>query len=411
MGNILNIIDSRNDFKKTDGQIKLQHGAFFAIDFDEHFEYKFCNLDDIDDSTNYFYVVEIMHTFGLSDTIGEMIQNDKLIDLINNDRCKVILGYEAEGDIDSEEFNDWYLEVCKPLEDKIKFTNFYIFHSQLNCEKNNKTKINFYPSIYYLETASFQLNHIIKHQEGKQITEMGYDFEYTTIEDVDIEKKTKHFLSFMRGCHSHRIGLASYFEKNNLWFDNNISFLKVNWDYGNNPTDEVKQCLPQEYWEWVEKLDDRPIVELDTHHLEYKGGFGTIFAAKWEHYQETFLSVVSETKNDIESLYFTEKISKAIMCLHPFIMSTSPYFLKKLQQLGFKTFHPFIDESYDNEEDKIKRMQMVFDELDKFRARPIQELKDWWKEILPILEHNQKVFLKIGKNKSKRIKYMEKLND
>ena len=58
MGNILNIIDSRNDFKKTDGQIKLQHGAFFAIDFDEHFEYKFCNLDDIDDSTNYFYVVE-----------------------------------------------------------------------------------------------------------------------------------------------------------------------------------------------------------------------------------------------------------------------------------------------------------------------------------------------------------------
>ena len=56
-------------------------------------------------------------------------------------------------------------------------------------------------------------------------------------------------------------------------------------------------------------------------------------------------------------------------------------------------------------------MQMIFDELDKFRAKPIQELKDWWKEILPILEHNQKVFLKLGKNKSKRIKYMEKLND
>ena len=90
---------------------------------------------------------------------------------------------------------------------------------------------------------------------------------------------------------------------------------------------------------------------------------------------------------------------------------TSPHSLKKLKEFGYKTFHPFIDESYDNEEDDLKRMQMIFDELDKFRARPIQELKDWWKEILPILEHNQKVFLKLGKNKSKRIKYMEKLND
>ena len=99
------------------------------------------------------------------------------------------------------------------------------------------------------------------------------------------------------------------------------------------------------------------------------------------------------------------------MCLHPFILVTSPHSLKKLKEFGYKTFHPFIDESYDNEEDGMKRMQMIFDELDKFRARPIQELKDWWKEILPILEHNQKVFLKFGKNKSKRIKYMEKLND
>ena len=90
---------------------------------------------------------------------------------------------------------------------------------------------------------------------------------------------------------------------------------------------------------------------------------------------------------------------------------TSPHSLKRLQKFGFKTFHPFIDESYDNEEDGLKRMQMIFDELDKFRAKPIQELKDWWEEILPILEHNQKVFLKLGKNKSKRIKYMEKLND
>ena len=91
-------------------------------------------------------------------------------------------------------------------------------------------------------------------------------------------------------------------------------------------------------------------------------------------------------------------------------MST-PYSLQKLRKFGFKTFDGFIDESYDKEENHLKRTQMIFDELDKFRNKSDKELKDWWKEILPILEHNQKVFLKLGKNKSKRIKYMEKLND
>ena len=33
------------------------------------------------------------------------------------------------------EFNDWYSKVCKPLENKIKFSNFYIFHADLNCAK------------------------------------------------------------------------------------------------------------------------------------------------------------------------------------------------------------------------------------------------------------------------------------
>jgi hypothetical protein len=183
--------------------------------------------------------------------------------------------------------------------------------------------------------------------------------------------------------------------------------LKIEWDY----TGAIPEMLPEKYWESHSKLNDREAVEIDTQNLKNKNGFSTTFTSKWEFYEETFLSVVSETLYDNDKLYFTEKISKPLMCLHPFILVTSPHSLKKLQEFGYKTFHPFIDESYDNEEDGVKRMQMIFDELDKFRARPIQELKDWWKEILPILEHNQKVFLELGKNKSKRIKYMEKLND
>ena len=407
MGNILNIIDSRTHHKKTDGLIPLQHGAFFTQEFDNIFEYKFHNLKYISKANNYFYIVEIAHDFGIIDAMNDILQMDKLIKLINNDKCKVILAYESEGDLDMSEFNDWYLEVCKPAESQVKFSNFYIFHSDLNCKKNNKTKINFYPSVYFLESTSHSLNSIISHEGGIQETEMDYDFQYKTIQDIDIDKKTKHFLSFMRGMHNHRAALASYFEHNDLWYNNIISFLKIEWDYKG----AIPEMLPEKYWESHSKLNDREAVEIDTQNLKNKGGFSTMFTSKWEFYEETFLSVVSETIYNSDTLYFTEKICKPLMCLHPFILVTSPHSLKRLQKFGFKTFHPFIDESYDSEENGMKRMQMIFDELDKFRARPIQELKDWWKEILPILEHNQKTFINMGNKKTKKIKLLENLYD
>ena len=407
MGNILNIIDSRTHHKKTDGLIPLQHGAFFTQEFDNIFEYKFHNLKYISKANNYFYIVEIAHDFGIIDAMNDILQMDKLIKLINNDKCKVILAYESEGDLDMSEFNDWYLEVCKPAESQVKFSNFYIFHSDLNCKKNNKTKINFYPSVYFLESTSHSLNSIISHEGGIQETEMDYDFQYKTIQDIDIDKKTKHFLSFMRGMHNHRAALASYFEHNDLWYNNIISFLKIEWDYKG----AIPEMLPEKYWESHSKLNDREAVEIDTQNLKNKGGFSTMFTSKWEFYEETFLSVVSETIYNSDTLYFTEKICKPLMCLHPFILVTSPHSLKRLQKFGFKTFHPFIDESYDSEENGMKRMQMIFDELDKFRARPIQELKDWWKEILPILEHNQNRLLELGQQKTKKIKLLEKIND
>ena len=91
-------------------------------------------------------------------------------------------------------------------------------------------------------------------------------------------------------------------------------------------------------------------------------------------------------------------------------MST-PHTLRKLQEFGFKTFDGFIDESYDKELDDLKRTQMIFDELDKFRNKSDEELKDWWKEILPILEHNQKTFINMGNKKTKKIKLLENLYD
>ena len=150
---------------------------------------------------------------------------------------------------------------------------------------------------------------------------------------------------------------------------------------------------------------------MDTKNLQDTQGFDTSFSSNWKHYQETFLSIVSETIYDGRLNFFSEKICKPLINLHPFIIMSTPYSLKFLKKFGFKTFHPFINEQYDTEENDLKRMQMIFDELDKFRNKSDKELKDWWEEILPVLEHNQKVFINMGKQKTKKIKLLERLYD
>ena len=92
-------------------------------------------------------------------------------------------------------------------------------------------------------------------------------------------------------------------------------------------------------------------------------------------------------------------------------MVSTPYCLKKLRELGFKTFHPFIDESYDSIEDDLERMKAIFTELDKFRTTPVDELKQWFTEQIPKLKHNQELFLEYGRKSTTKVKLLEKLRN
>ena len=412
MGNILNIINSDehfhnvNDFGKSN-YMKCLEGTFLSSEMKPHFELTICNLDSVDETKKYLYIIECRTMDGIYSGFFRIPQ--KVIDLVNQDRCKVIFSYEAEGDLDVKFFNNWYNLTCKVREDEIKFSNFYIFHCELNCEKNNETPVNFFASTHHLDTLSFEVNKIIENNNHRHLDKFDYDFYLKSVDDINIDSKSKKFLCYLRNCgREHRNAIASYFQHNNLWDINNISFLKNSF-YGEIP----KDILPKQYWGSSVELNNLPKIEIDTQNIDDKQSFDTSFSSNWIHYQETFLSIVSETifTSESKNIFLSEKICKPLINLHPFILMSSPFSLYKLQEFGFKTFDGFIDESYDKEENDLKRMQMIFDELDKFRNKTDKELKDWWKEILPTLEHNQKTFINMGNKKTKKIKLLENIYD
>ena len=70
------------------------------------------------------------------------------------------------------------------------------------------------------------------------------------------------------------------------------------------------------------------------------------------------------------------------------------YSLQELHRRGFKTFSPWIDESYDNIGCPNKRLQAIFKEIDRLADLSIAKVNQLRNEMLPTFEHNWQNFLK-----------------
>jgi hypothetical protein len=88
----------------------------------------------------------------------------------------------------------------------------------------------------------------------------------------------------------------------------------------------------------------------------------------------TAISVVLETVFD-QRIHLTEKILRPIACGHPFILAAGPGSLSLLRHYGFKTFDPYIDESYDVINDDQDRLHAVISSMEKFKnLNPQQQI-------------------------------------
>lgn len=105
-------------------------------------------------------------------------------------------------------------------------------------------------------------------------------------------------------------------------------------------------------------------------------------------YNDYFLEIVAET-NILTSDWITEKTVKNLWFGKPFILYGAPGMLKVLKQHGFQTFHPYIDEHYDEETNSYKRLEMIKREIDRISHLDIEHL---FEQLTPILINNRKMY-------------------
>lgn len=88
--------------------------------------------------------------------------------------------------------------------------------------------------------------------------------------------------------------------------------------------------------------------------------------------------------------WITEKTFKAIACKKVFLCYSMPGTLTTLQQMGFKTFEPLINESYDSIQDPSQRRKALVQEIKRISELDIDEIND---KLTDITEHNFKVLV------------------
>ena len=115
-------------------------------------------------------------------------------------------------------------------------------------------------------------------------------------------------------------------------------------------------------------------------------------------YSSTYFSVVTETNYyTVDSFetgrFLSEKTFKPVAQQHPFIIVSVPKMLETLRSLGYKTFSPWIDESYDNELDDSMRLLKIVDEIKRLAELTPAELTIFLDNVRDICAYNLSVLM------------------
>lgn len=100
-----------------------------------------------------------------------------------------------------------------------------------------------------------------------------------------------------------------------------------------------------------------------------------------EDYSKAWVEVVLETVFDDTKQHLTEKALRPIAVGKPFIVVSTPGILKYLHRYGFKTFSECWDESYDDVQDPLERLEAVTNLMKKLSQVNKSKLQDKLQEI------------------------------
>jgi len=122
-----------------------------------------------------------------------------------------------------------------------------------------------------------------------------------------------------------------------------------------------------------------------------------------EFYKKIGIDIVTETAFHYPYPSTTEKILRPLINKRMFLLVGAPHTLEFIKTKGFKTFKPFIDETYDTIVDPFDRMQVLLQEIDRLVKLPIDSIRKALLQYADVLESNFQTVMNLESVETKKI--------
>lgn len=324
------------------------------------FEYVFKEVNYIPDSQSFYYPI-LVSLWRIAHFIDKIEIPQDILNSIREKRCKILLicPYEGWG------FYNFWVKLIDVIKFKYSFSNIDF----VICD------------------GDYLRNHDVSHVTYNFWEEMYLDeFIKNGLESIFNIRKYK-FICLNRRPSPHRYAMVT--ELIDLK-DQGIITLASYGSYGEQIIFSSKNDF---FLEWPHHTDKFCNLVEPNIPLKYDDGYNPEidnpnYDNKTEKFHQSYLHIITETHYSNNCIFLSEKIFKPIVHCQPFIVFGNPGTLKVLKELGYQTFEKYIDESYDNELDIHKRLQIINFSIREFISKTPEELTKIMIEMKSIFEHN-----------------------
>ena len=306
----------------------------------------------------------------------------EILDEIISGKAYIILNHQCEG------FTKSFFKILyKKLMDfpSIPYNKIIYMVAAADAEKEYEKFVK-----EYNISKDNQINIIYTHHVYKRFK---HDNSILTFNYDRTVKKEKKFLSLNRRWRDHRLLLVSFLAQQDL-LDHGYVSLGVLAGEVRQAQTQINLVLSQRIdlnfiSEGFNKIKNNLPLQIDPVNLGINQ-FQTT-SLPMDFYQKSCFSLVSSTygfSHQETSVNFTEKEIKPILARHPFIIHNLPGVLTHLKNMGFLTFEPWFDESYDKEENDWERLKKIVKEVKRLSELSFEEWDQMLDEMSPVIEHN-----------------------
>ncbi len=349
-------------------------------------ELEIVEVKDFDFKSKFSYFVHVHHNQPLWAKNLDVIPR-KILDEVRSGNGKLIFDNTLEGkSIEGDEFLNPFYESIDKL--KLPTENIYFITNNLIAEKTHQdydreNKINIISVMWNV----FDIQRLKGEKNLPMKVRADMEYKYKSVNIF----KIKHFLKINRTNRDERDIFMLFLNFEKLLDKCLVSFPELHkWpDYPdmfykytqNENIEDLKSQLPFD----IDETDE-------TNHGPAglgKGMFNADLPFDPIHYRDTFISIVMGAfPFDTSGYHLHSSTFNPMYCGHPIIQFAPYKTLDVMKQYGFKTFDKWWDESYDNEKDDWKRLQMIMDLVLKLSDYDEKDLLNMYEDMRETLQHN-----------------------